>query len=128
MAFCQMIWKEFEEFFKSELDASQSYIAWEFFSMVKVNTIPGDAMAFDNRGVYQNGIAVTRCTDSSNDEACRAFGRHIQAPFQQEFERSADEHAKKTGVRMYGNYIEREYHYLFQAVLFLPLICHVDSL
>jgi hypothetical protein len=60
---------------------SQSYIAWEFFSMGKVNAIPGDAMAFGNRDDYQNGIAVTRCTNSTKDEACRAFGRH------QEFER-----------------------------------------
>jgi hypothetical protein len=85
-------------------------------------------MAFGNRDVCQNGIAVTRWADTTKDETCRAFGRHIQTLFQQEFERSADEHAKKAGVRMYGNYIERKYHYLFQAVPFLPLIFYVDSL
>ena len=110
-----------EEFFEREPDARQSYIAWEIYSINKVNTVPGDAMAFANRGNYQNGIVVTRCTHPTKDKKHRDLGRHIRGLFRDEFEKSRDEHAKKACVRMYGNYIERK---CFSFVMLLSfLVC-----
>jgi hypothetical protein len=64
-------------------------------------------MAFANRGDHQNGIVVTRCNNPAKDEEYSFFGRCIQGLFRDEFEKCGNEQAKKAGVRMYGNYIER---------------------
>lgn len=84
--------------------------------MDNVNAVPGDAMAFANRSDYHNGIAVTRCTDPTKDEEHRVFERHIQGLFREEFEKCEDENAKKAGVRMYGNYIERQCLFLIMLI------------
>lgn len=104
--FATEIISEYIAFLEKVHDAARTIVIFEFWATSKICEVAQTATAFANRGHYQNVLVSPRWTLSENDDACRAWARHIAGLFDGERERLIREDAslKGDGVGQYGNF------------------------
>jgi hypothetical protein len=102
--FAETIYQEFEAFVTRVPDAGMTVVLWEFVPYHKLLSVPQNATAFANRGVYGNLLFAPGWIDPAFDGECREWPRVMAQKAKTEFARGATVESGKIGVGEYANY------------------------
>ena len=105
-SFAQSIFDDYARFLNEMPDASGSIVIFEFIADGKICEVPNDAMAFANRGNYQNAMFGPKWSEETNDEFCRSWARQMAGRFDAEMKdrKKGGLKLEVEGVGQYANY------------------------
>ncbi|KAL7947314.1 hypothetical protein V8C42DRAFT_317400 [Trichoderma barbatum] len=106
-AFVQELFNDYSQKIEENPDLATTFVGIEFYDVNKINSVPIEAMAFANRGIFRAGIIGVEWTDPQKDKENREWGRAFQAKCRQRIIDSNlySPETTKTALE-YANYVE----------------------